>query len=66
MEPVEMKKGLGILCQACLTCMHYGEYQTSNGALPRCELDNICLSIAALGRISDAPCPACRPLPQRG
>ena len=65
MADTSPRKGLGVLCAQCLVCMHYGEYQTSNGALPRCELDNICLSIAKLGRISQESCGAFLRLPQK-
>lgn len=53
-------KGLGILCKQCLDCLYYDEYQTSNGAIPRCELDGICLSLGPKGAISDTECIACR------
>lgn len=53
-------KGLGILCKQCLHCLYYDEYQTSNGAIPRCELDEICLSLGPKGMITDDECHACR------
>lgn len=53
-----IKKGAGILCQQCLNCVYYDEYQTSNGAIPRCELDEICLSLSPKGGFSDESCPS--------
>lgn len=51
-------QGSGYLCHCCFDCFHYGEYQTSNGALPRCELDDICLSLGPKGKPLDMRCPA--------
>jgi len=56
------KNGLGILCQECSKCKHYASYPTSNGAIPRCELDNLCLSLGPKGIMVDDHCPSFKPL----
>lgn len=52
-------RGQGYLCIDCLKCVHFSEYQTSNGALSRCELDDLFLLLGPEGKILQTPCPAC-------
>lgn len=55
-------KGLGFLCQDCTKCRHYASFPTSNGCIPRCELDNICLGLSPKGTMVTDHCPAYLPL----